>query len=90
MGEFQVVINGKEYEIPEEVHNLLLATSKERDTLRGNYASLESDYDVVNQRALEVARRLAELDEEFAEEFQTDEFWSIVRKHAEERREYFA
>jgi len=90
MGEFQVEINGKEYEIPAEVHNLLLATSKERDTLRGNYASLESDYAVVNQHALEVARRLAELDEEFAQEFQTDEFWSIVRKQVAERREHFA
>ena len=82
--------DGKKCEIPEEVHNLLLATSKERDTLRGNYASLESDYDVVNQHAFEVARKLVELDEGFAQEFQTDEFWSIVRKQVEERRNHFA
>ena len=63
---------------------LLLATSEERDTLRENYASLESDYDVVNERALEAAMRLAEVDSDFAEEFRKDEFWKIVVAHIKE------
>lgn len=66
------------------MYELHLATSEERDTLRGNYASLESDYDVVNERALETAKKLAKLDREFALEFENEEFWKIVAMHVPE------
>lgn len=85
--DYSVTLNGKVFELEKEVHDLLLATSKERDTLRANYISLEHDYDVVNDRALDVALRFAEVDEEFAKEFQDDEFWSIVAEQVRRRSE---
>jgi len=84
--DYSVTLNGKVYELEKEVYNLLLATSEERDTLRANYISLEHDYNVVNDRALDVALRFAEVDEKFAKEFKCDDFWSIVaeqvRRHS--------
>ncbi len=85
-GDYNLTVNGKTFDLEEEVYELLLTTSKERDTLRGNYESLESDYDVVNERALETAQRLAKLDKHFAEEFANDEFWKIVVAHARDRQ----
>jgi hypothetical protein len=81
---YTLEINGKRFDLEEEVYDLLLVTSKERDTLRENYASLESDYGVVNERALVTAKKLAKLDREFALEFESDEFWKIVATHARE------
>lgn len=81
---YTLEINGKRFDLEKEVYELLLATSEERDTLRGNYASLESDYNVVNERALETAKKLAKLDKEFALEFENDEFWKIVAVHVRE------
>jgi len=80
-GDYKLTVNGKTFDLEEEVYDLLLATSKERDILRENYASLESDYDVVNERALETALRLAKLDKDFAEEFENDVFWKTVAAH---------
>ena len=82
---YQLTINGKTFDLVEDVYELLLATSKERDTLRGNYESLERDYDTVNERALDTAMSLAEVDSEFAEAFRKDEFWKIVVSQVKEK-----